>query len=767
MKDTDIAIIGIGGKYPKTPSAKGLWNNLLTNEDLITQGQITTRREQFVNQYYAVDRIGYFDEKRFKFTPLEAELTDPQHRILLTCVHEALVDAGYLDEPPNLKFAVFATTSISSYLLNVLLGSNHYDREKVNYPILIGNDKDFLATKIAYKLNFTGPALTIQCACSSSLVALHHGCMSLRNQECDLSVVGGVSISVPQEQGYFYQEGGILSSDGICRPFDASANGTIKGNGCSVVILKRLSDAIRDEDNIYAVVKGTAINNDGAKKVGFTAPSIEGQSSCIQHALLAAGLSPEQIDTVETHGTGTKLGDLIELAALHQVFGKVEKKIPLGSLKANLGHLDVAAGLTSVIKLIYVLRHGTVPLLKHFQTLNPDLKPYSKPFEFPKQPIKMPLRHASVSSFGIGGTNAHAILAKYESNKPPKPRQNTIRPLKETEFWVHSKNIQTSKPKNLSVVLSAVIETWIDTIGNTSIDSNSVYADIGGDSLTAVEILDRLSKRFSTELALNLFKPDITPQVLAEKIENLRAHRTSNSLFVQAKKSSLGDRSIFLIHPAGGTTFCYYSLIRALKGEYNVFVIDLPPNYSLFGSMQELGDLYLKEIQKWQPKGPYWIGGYSFGGNLAYEIGIQLQKMGEGISKIILFDSHIPEAYTSLPVKQIDYHNSFSKISAYFENKHSFNKEALEQFYSKWIFSHQLLKKHCQVEKIQADITLFAADQEEEYAILDQLNINNIDKKDWGNRSEGQFQEIFVPGNHYTIFDSPALLAKLLDQEMS
>ncbi len=761
MKTSEIAIIGIGGKYPKADSPDELWEHLVANTNLCTDGPQDATKQNYVSKYFALNRIGHFDHKKFKFTPLEARLTDPQHRILLTCVYQALIGAGYPNEPPNARFGVFTTTSLSSYLLNVLLDSEHYEKGEISYPILIGNDKDYLSTKIAYKLNFTGPALTIQCACSSSLVAMHHACQSLLSQECDLTIVGGVSISIPQEQGYFYKEGGILSPDGFCRPFDESANGTIKGNGCSVIILKRLIDAERDGDKIYALVKGTAINNDGANKVGFTAPSIQGQIACIQKALSLAKLLPEQIDFIETHGTGTQLGDLIELAALHQVFQNIQKKIPLGSLKADLGHLDVAAGLSSVIKLVYVLRNGIVPRLKHFQKLNPPLKEFSHPFDFPREIIKANLINVAVSSFGIGGTNAHAILSKYE---PKNPRSFRIQmdSLCETEFWVAKEN---KTPLNVEKnVLSQIIDIWIKAIGEKSIHPESNFAELGGNSLIALEIVHDMKKRFSFEFDLSQFKLDITPLKLTAHVMQQK-HETS--LFIQAKKATFNPKSIFLLHPAGGTIFCYYLLCQVLKGDYNIFVIDLPPNYSNFPTMEKLGEYYLKEIRKCQTEGPFWLGGYSFGGNLAYEIAVQLETMGKSVEKVILFDSHLPEAYTSLPPMKIQYQAVFWKLLNYFENKEEIKQVAMDQFYTKWIYSHQLLKSHQQEKKISADITLFAAQEEEDCSILELLNIANLSKEHWQSRTLGQFKKFRVPGDHYTMFENPHHLSTFFDEELS
>lgn len=769
MQNRDIAIIGIAGKYPEAGSPEELWQHILSHRDLSSSPTKKREEKNFVNKYYGVDRIGYFDHKRFHFTPLEATLTDPQHRILLTSAYNALLDAGTPNEPPHLKFGVFATTSISTYLLNVLLKDDRYKINELNYPVLIGNDKDFLATKIAYKLNFTGPAITIQCACSSSLVAIHHACQSLLNGECDQAIAGAVSLSVPQEQGYFYKEGGILSADGICRPFDRDANGTIKGNGCSVLILKRLVDAVHDKNRIYALIKGTAINNDGANKVGFTAPSILGQSAVIHEALDIAGLLPGDIGYIEAHGTGTKLGDLVELAALFRVFERVKKKIPVGSIKANIGHLDVASGITSVIKSIFTLRSGLIPALHHFQILNPELKEFSNPFDFPAKHINQKIMHCSVSSFGIGGTNAHAIIGRYEKEEP---WQNHYRfpemPLEETEFWLYPEAAHPERQKDERGICLEVIEIWRKSLGESLIQKDSHYIDLGGDSLMALDIIDAIRQRFRVDLNLTIFQNLLTPIKLAAWIEK-QAVSKGPSAFIPLREPKESQRSLFLIHPAGGTTFCYSHLNPFIKGDYNLFVIDLPDAYTQYKSMEELGAFYLQELKKIEPKGPYFLGGYSFGGNLSYEMVLQLTKQKEDVAKVILFDSHPPEAYWPSPSERdIDYQKAFSHILSYFPQSERFSKEAYEAFCNKWIYSHKLLKNHYQSDQIPCNITLFAAEEKENELILNLLQIKHLSKEIWKSRTQALFKNVKVFGNHYTMFQSDCapILSKLLDEEM-
>lgn len=420
----DIAIIGLSGRYSKSKNPKELWQNLLGDNDLNYRGD--SSKGNYVDVYSKVDNIDMFDNELFGFTPYEAKITDPQQRVLLECAFEALQNAGYADISKKSCTGVFTSSSMSTYFINNILSDPNYYDGDVDYSIIIGNDKDFSSTRLAYKFNYEGPAYTIQCACSSSLVALHKACDSLLNFECDMALVGGVSISVPQEKGYNYKEGGILSADGSCSPFDKDACGTIKGNGCSVVVVKRLSEAENDGDRIYAVIKGSAVNNDGSAKIGFTAPSIEGQSAVINECIEYSGLDKSTIDYIEAHGTGTKLGDPIEIKALSNVFNEADcQNIAVGSVKANIGHLDAASGLTSVVKSVFMLNNDIIPANINFKEQNQQFSFRDGLFTFPNSNTERKLNNIGVSSFGLGGTNAHVILSKYNAEEKEKKKYSS------------------------------------------------------------------------------------------------------------------------------------------------------------------------------------------------------------------------------------------------------------------------------------------------------------------------------------------------------
>lgn len=430
----EIAVISTVGRFPSAKNLDEFWHNLcngiesisrFSDEELQASGVAPEllSSPNYVKARAILDDAEWFDAAFFGFSPREAEILDPQQRIFLESAWEALESAGYDAQTYEGAIGTFAGATLSGYLLHL------YSHERLvktigQFPLALSNGRDFLTTRVSYKLNLKGPSLNVQSACSTSLVAVHLACQSLLSGECDLALAGGVSVRLPLKGGYLYQEGGILSPDGHCRAFDAKAQGTVGGSGVGIVVLKRLEEAIADGDTIHAVVKGSAINNDGAVKVSYTAPGVEAQAQVIRAAQTMAEVEPETIAYIETHGTGTPLGDPIEVAALTQAFGKPTSPnqfCALGSVKTNIGHLDAAAGIAGLIKTILALKHQQIPPSLNFESPNPQIDFASSPFFVnrtltPWQQGNAP-RRAGVSSFGIGGTNAHVIL---EEAPPPK-----------------------------------------------------------------------------------------------------------------------------------------------------------------------------------------------------------------------------------------------------------------------------------------------------------------------------------------------------------
>ena len=421
-----VAIIGMALRFPGARDAESFWKNLregveprteLTDAALDAAGVSRSVREQpgFVRAAFALEGVADFDAAFFGYSPREAETMDPQHRLFLECAWEALERTGYDSSRWPGAISVFAGEGRSAYLANHLLSRPDVVGSLGYFALMVGNEKDYLATRVSHRLDLRGPSLTVQTACSTSLVAVHQACQSLLTGESELALAGGVSVELPQRAGYVHREGGILSPDGHCRAFDEQSAGTVTGSGVAVVVLKRLADALEDGDHIHAVIRGTAINNDGASKVGYTAPSVDGQAQVVSEALSVAGVEPGSIQYVEAHGTATPLGDPIEVAALNQVFaGLPRDSIALGSLKSNLGHMDAAAGVAGLIKAALSLEHGQLPPSLHFQRPNPRIPFEEGPFfvnaALKPWPRTQGPRRAGVSSFGIGGTNAHAVL---------------------------------------------------------------------------------------------------------------------------------------------------------------------------------------------------------------------------------------------------------------------------------------------------------------------------------------------------------------------
>ncbi len=440
-----IAIIGMSGCFPGAPNVERFWENLRNgvesisffDDDEIEAAPTSLAGTKLVKAKGTIPDSDMFDAEFFGFTPREAEDMDPQQRLFLERGWEALECAGYDAESFPGSIGVFAGVSANSYFL--------YNMYKNRLVGQFGpSDKDFLATRLSYKLNLRGPSLTIQTACSTSLVAVSVACQNLLGYQCDIALAGGATIGAPIKSGYLYAEGGVMSPDGHCRAFDAKGRGFVPGNGVGLVVLKRLSEALADGDSIDAVIIGSAVNNDGSAKVGYTAPGIDGQAEVIAMAQALAGIDAETISYVEAHGTGTELGDPIEIAALTRAFRYSTKQTgfcAIGSAKTNIGHLDVAAGVSGLIKVAMALKNREIPPSLHFEEANPTIDFANSPFFVNTQltPWKSSNgpRRAGVSSFGIGGTNAHVVVEE-------APEMRRAEPAREQQLLLLSARTSTA-----------------------------------------------------------------------------------------------------------------------------------------------------------------------------------------------------------------------------------------------------------------------------------------------------------------------------------
>jgi len=430
----DIAVIGMSGRFPGARNTEEFWNNLVQGKETISFFSNKELQEagiqpsEYKNPRYVkakgiVNNIDKFDADFFGYPPKEAEKMDPQIRILHECCWEALEKAGYIPDSCPESIGLYLGANENHEWLRRVVAQTTNTTEF--YDAFVLNQRDYIATRISYKLDLKGPSFTLLSACSTSLVAVHLACQGIKSGSCSMALAGGVSLSYPTKRGYLYQEGFMVSSDGHCRAFDDQADGTVFGDGAGIVLLKQLNQALIDNDTIYAVIKGSAINNDGNGKAGFTAPSMQGQAQVIQAAHKQANIHPDSIGYVETHGTGTLLGDPVEFQALEKAFNSHKKNSCLmGSVKTNIGHVNIAAGISSFIKTTLCLFHKTIPPTLHFNKPNPHIDLENSPFHINTQLKKWTSngypRRAGVSAFGFGGTNAHLVLEEAPGQKTYK-----------------------------------------------------------------------------------------------------------------------------------------------------------------------------------------------------------------------------------------------------------------------------------------------------------------------------------------------------------
>ncbi|MBY8884718.1 hypothetical protein K7472_07650 [Streptomyces sp. PTM05] len=428
-----VAVVGMAARFAGADNVEQYWTNLVEGVESVSRPDGPEsgaggegRDGTHIRAMAKVRDIEWFDADYFRVPPTEALIMDPQQRVLLEVAAEALEDAGYAGDR-DAVVGVFVGS-----------GENHYRREHVapseavaartgDVRVTLANEKDFLAPRLAFKLGFTGPAITVQTGCATALSAVALACSALAAGDCDIALAGGVSLLMPDDDGYTYTDGGILSADGRCRTFDAAASGTVPGSGAGIVVLKRDADARADGDHRRAVVRGWAVNNDGGSRGGFTVPNIGGQEQVIRSALARAGVTPDEVGYIEAHGTGTAIGDPVEFEALQRVFatpGRPARSLKLGAVKPNIGHTDAAAGVAGLIKATLAVERATVPGTLHFRSPNPEIDLASSPFVISSDTVPWSgdgARIAGVSSFGLGGSNAHVVVESASGTRPSAP----------------------------------------------------------------------------------------------------------------------------------------------------------------------------------------------------------------------------------------------------------------------------------------------------------------------------------------------------------
>ena len=535
----NIAIIGMAGRFPGAENLEQFWQiikngvesiSFSSKEELAAFGveEELLNNPKYVKANSVLSDIDLFDASFFGYSRREAKEMDPQQRIFLECAWEVIESSGYNPLTYDGSIGVYAGSGMPTYLLSNLHSQMAIDTR--SFEQMLANDKDYLATRTAYKLNLTGPAITLQTACSTSLVAVHMACQSLLNGECDMALAGGISVLIPQEAGYLYQEGMILSPDGHCRAFDAKGKGTVFGNGVGIVLLKALEDAIEDGDRIQAVIKGSAINNDGSLKLGYTAPSVEGQTAVISEAQDVAGVDPETIAYIEAHGTGTELGDPIEIEALTKAFSKQTQKkqfCAVGSLKTNMGHLNTAAGIAGLMKTVLALQHKLIPPSLHFEQPNPQIDFANSPFfvntTLSEWKSNGTPRRAGVSSFGVGGTNAHVILeeAPCRGGFVTRPDGLITRPEETVERPLHLLTLSAKTEKALEQSVSRY-QQYLETHPELELADICYTASIG-----RVHFEHRLAVVAANQQEL---VEKLTHRNNGEEVAGLSCGQTSNGL---------------------------------------------------------------------------------------------------------------------------------------------------------------------------------------------------------------------------------------------
>ncbi len=476
-----IAIIGIAVRMPGATDVRQFWDNLKTGKECISlftkeemlEAGVSAEMIDLPNYVAAkgiLEGVELFDANFFGIAPREAELMDPQHRVLMECSWAAMEDAGYVPEQYPGRIAVFTSAGMNTYLPVNLMSNPDLLEQVGGFELSIYNDKDFVPTRIAYSMNIKGPAIDIGTACSSSLVSTHLACQHLLTYQSDMALVGGITIHLPQKVGHLHEAGSAYSPDRHCRPFDSTQSGLIDGNGAAVIIVKRLEDALNDGDKIHALIRGSAINNDGSDKVGYAAPSVNGQAEAILEALAVAEVEADSISYVEAHGTSTPLGDPIELAALTQAYRTSTNRTGfcgVGSVKSNIGHVDKAAGLAGLIKTTLALEHELLPPSLNWKAPNPKLQIEKTPFYVVHEPKAWTRsaqpRRAGISSFGVGGTNAHAILEEAPLSEPSSPSRSrhviTLSAKTKHGLADYAKNLANHLSQNPDINIADVAST--------------------------------------------------------------------------------------------------------------------------------------------------------------------------------------------------------------------------------------------------------------------------------------------------------------------
>ncbi|MGC0366680.1 phthiocerol/phenolphthiocerol synthesis type-I polyketide synthase E [Rhodococcus sp. 27YEA15] len=799
----------------------------------------------------------YFDREFFRMTPAQARTADPQQRLLISLTHDAIESSGI--DVTTKRFGSYLSSSVSTYPSGSQLP--RADAARLDYQALFGQDRDFLSSTVAYKFGFTGPALTIQSACSSSLVSLHQACAGLMYGDVDVAVVGAASLAFPQVQGYLYTDGGVFSPTGESRPFDSRSNGTVRGSGGCVVLVRKLADAVADGDNVLGVVVASAINNDGPNRMGYSAPSVQGQVDVLGQALSRAGISPDVVGYVEAHGTGTALGDPIEFRALSTAYadrGSRSSRCYLGSAKANYGHLDVAAGMVGLVKAMLVLDSGEVFPQPGYIEPNPSLELDSSSFQITESLVTPPgLEYAAVSSFGMGGTNSHVILrrparrdrdtpvhveepvtvtltarstqtlaryrhrlASYLGDHGDLGLHDVVTTLRTRTRHAHVWNTRVSSVEELVASLGndesnlytaeSEIEgsrIWLPpvpldrvpcsspvaaprppatepsrpgvahSVGDVflqlvrdelgpDIEGSTDFFDAGGESITLVSLVGKLTDMTGSAVDFDRLDGASTVGEMAAALSG--QFGTGDSTPSPAITFGSGRPRIHLCPPAGGTNFCYAALSRVLpRMPMSAF------RASKSATVEEIAAECIETMRaSGELDGRPVLGGYSFGGTVAFEIARQLEESaGAAPRAVIMIDSFAPHSFVGEREDVDRMADGVEKLWTTataggdgvggvggLDGVEAAGSGVLRSFRSLWMSNTEALAGYSPSGRIRAPIKLIRAQRPFDESWADALGMDMVKAAQWQDYTDSTVEVVEAPGDHYSLFTDPKSL---------
>lgn len=877
-----IAIVGVSFDLPKTRNLGEFGEVLLNGIDTITNLNIDQENQtNKISKAYIVDDMKKFDVDFFNLTHNEVINMDPQHRIFLELCWKTLDQYGYLNNKNLLdKTGVFSATTTGDYLYNNILSEN----KDLPYSTFINNIPDTAATKVSYKFDLKGISLSVNSACSSGLVAMKLAIDSLITNDIEMALVGGCKFICDSENGYFYKENSIFSKTGKCSPFDINSDGMVPGNGGVVIALKKYENALRDNDEVLAIINSIAINNDGNNKNGYTSPSIDGQCKVIKKAYEDSDINIEEVGYIEMHGTGTAIGDAIEIRSTKQAFS-TNTSTYIGSIKSNYGHLDTVSGLLGILKGVWILQNQTIPKQANFTGLNPLLSRDGEGFSIAQENISKRIKYVGINSFGIGGTNSHIVLEAAPSKEGDLSEDNQrtsfilplstknadalstykeevvaglsllgkvdrkrlirtllfdkkiydnvifvehdllldktyfldeveeydeirdsfiIKTIDEKLSFLRNEYQELLKYKKIGTPVENLFKKQIWIEPNPKYEQKKLQTPDGYQNIDRFIEIIRSYKNIENEeiLQMQLKNFDMDSFLLIEMIEEVKAecgveldfndflnsnttfrevffkenHKLDNKHNKFKNIQSLYDysadkKNMYIFHPAGGTVLGYKKMLSRENPNYNLMLISFPMSYidtiSYF-SLEQLASYYLDQIKKIQDgNNDYVLCGYSFGGNIAFEIARQLENENVVAQQLILIDSYPMDAYYIENYNKSSYKNVFEIIQSELEkNNLAIEKEEqLEDLINVWEINHVMLKKYKHDIKLNCNTLLLECIEKENPEILKKLNIQDVPKIIWEKYFTNSIKTLPIRGNHYSIFSNDEI-ASMVGEEI-